>query len=328
MFDTVEYHQNRLIHTINDPEWELVRDGGRSSYYQNGYSFVMKHIRTGVTLFGVSNEMITKVFVPSLPQLVDGTNAIGLNGQADVDLALNILERLLNEVTEIGKPNPRKYSRIDIALQVEIPFTKILESYRYARQPYAQKDPSYWGNSTLVLPRSGQRLCFYEKTAQLRVKEKRLNRILHFPPDAEVMRVEVQLTKDKILKHLGRDDQDFVTELDVATAYQALRTILVAIDGEPVLIQDLDPSKKQDVMLRAAFEHPSFYGWMMSGLGKESQSDYRAYVKRRLPELVAGPIRWNDLLPGDRPPLQPQVHLPPDNCEPPFPHWVAELRQK
>ncbi|MCC6355249.1 MAG: hypothetical protein IT577_15260 [Verrucomicrobiae bacterium] len=328
MYDTIEFDQSRIL-TTPHPEWrEVMRNVADSPGHQS-FTHTRVHGPTHVRVSGKTVGTVSRVYVPSLPALLYGHNARCLKTQADLDLALALVDLILDQISRpLRVPNsvapPRVFRRVDIATQLVLPMPRILEGMQHARQPGARKDPELYGQETIVFPFTDQRVSIYSKQSQLREKERRQGRRLNLPPGPNVARVEAQLRGDRLVRWLGDPGSHVVTRLDFDRAYSALRQIMIGVHGRPV--SGMNPRSMGDLMTRLALEAPDIFLWRLSGLSADHRKKVRAAVRKRTPAHTSSQLDWATLLPEGGPPEFVDIFLP--GARPPCPDLLEHVRAR
>ena len=335
MFDTVHFRDYRAARDKCDGDWEFTyrkkdsRDGAAPTVSMARH----KHLELKAFSHDDQGKYFDTFQVPSLPALLYGHNGIVLHSQEDLNVAVKVADLLFDQICTPIAPegDRREYSRADIAIQLAMNYKELEIAYTNAKQHGARKTPEIHPGESIVLPLSGQRLVFYNKQRQMAAKRHKgkkpkfpkplpfdvhlgaipgvvdlLRSLGYQDPPSDIVRIEVQLQKNKIKRFLG-DGEGRPKHLDLIKGYRTLREVLCAIRAE----RFPGVSKRIATFLALVnYRDPELFEiYLDKCVGADRAKKLRREVGRLMPSVVAESIRWENLLPEDYISSQ-QIHLP------------------
>jgi hypothetical protein len=286
--------------------------------------YAMTNELPGVRVF-IHEGVITKVEA-DLPKLLYGHNARLLKSQEDIDLAFFRLRQVLQS---IAKPmgawngyfpgdNPAEtschFTRVDLVWQFDLDPSFVLLALRNAKHPEIHKRTGEWSGQTLAFPGTKIRISCYDKKAKARAC------VPH-----NVMRVEIQLSDEKISSHFGLG-QGVLQTLSLQEAYKAYRDTLRQFGSDLVP----DPNSKGTVadflalmVTKLPDDDPVGTYCMMKKMSHRRSRDLRNKVGKRVPTLVE--FSWSRLLPDAS--LPPVIEIESTKPESRITHFFSELEK-
>lgn len=305
MFDTVYFDQARECLGEQD-EWyvtlskplEAEDDDARPQFIS------AKHKGTKITLSGSLEEGFTKVRVPSLASLLHGQNGEPLRCPREVAAAFDVLENLL---LMVSKPTgPRTFTRVDIALNLDIIYSDIEYGLWGSALKQARKTPMIYPGESITFRRALTELKFYDKAARTRAKDiPGAEKLLSF------VRVELSLKGDDLNKALTGGNTP-VTSLGYMSCYRVLREHVLEVAPAEKAIDISDTNSYLAWLYR---KDPSLVLPYLERGGKGKHPSRRKKMReiaRMATTIGEKEIPWSAVLPEDQLPLQVQLFYPND----------------
>lgn len=298
MFDTVYFRQQWKV-LQSHPDWEFESRGR----FDPGSSRILKspwlqasHKNNLIKVYGPKTDLITKVYVSSLPTLLNGQNAHPLNGRREVAAALTVLDFFLEEIGV--STTSREFTRVDICLQLPgISFPEIEQALQFSRLPRSRLSTKRYVGESITFRRNQTELIVYDKSKKLEASG--IPNASNLP---SVVKCELRLNNEDLERHLGKGG--IVRELDVDLAYQVLRNHLLSMGGNR-------PTGVTNLASFLAYMEKVSPGaldtYVNNCVGLERRKELRREVSRLMGSVGSDPIPWEDLLPASHPPSWEQI---------------------
>ncbi|BCU76846.1 hypothetical protein [Luteolibacter sp. LG18] len=310
MIDTIHFLSAWKV-TRDHPDWEIRENKVVTATGEpvDEGSLLVRHRKLKIRAKGsLTSRKLTFFSVPSLSQLLFGQNGVPLNGQPDIDAALEVLDRLFAQVAEPENGAKRRYKRVDMSLNlVNAPFERIEPVIQRAALPGSRLAVRHYVGESLTFYRNQTELQIYNKT-----KKAGADGLLDPTKHEQVTRMELRLHNDDLDRELARSPGKGVQELDIMDCYRVFRKHVMSLtDGNQEGIRVVPEITGIDSYL--AYVSTRDAGLFDAYVSTKS-SDWQRQLKRKVaklaPAMAEVPVNWDLVLPEGHPPAQTQIIVP------------------
>jgi hypothetical protein len=249
---------------------------------------------TGLRAEGDEHEI--KWIEVSLPRLLHGHNGKLIKSQAEIDKALWLLRRKLNEIG-IRQSAECWFNRVDLVWQIRAEPGDFICAHKNCRHKKIRKEQGHYTGQSLYWKGSELLVRMYDKVLEMSKKP------------GSIVRVEAQLRGRTLKKQLS-DGAGHVKHLNFEQCYQAYRNLMLgfcpaALPKASGLVDILAIAQQEGWESKGV---SAFDIWARSKSTKQKRRVQRELAMRRI-EIYK--IDWSGLLPADR--LPPAVEVEADD---------------
>lgn len=271
---------------------------------------VLVHRASGIRIYCHGDAVVAAE--ASLPRVLYSDNCSLITSQSEIDEGLSFIEQFIGQWAS-ANTGPREYTRVDLVIQVRIPghpasaLIQTIGSMRHPSCRIRQREWLFNGSVNGCYHEGGDMIIkAYDKGLEDQVRRRvaEENR-----ESSNVARIEISLTGNKLISHLGDGESQYPDYLDFPTCYRAYRRILGAFGPVPysptvtLKIRQL----LVDLLARAHYQ-----GWPMED-GRSVMDHIRScsdspVTKRAYLRQIAGRnlstmnIDWGEIFPEAWPP--------------------------